>query len=57
MGNNDREKVTGPMANSSVGKVIPQMMKSIDNQVGYGSHTSNFNNSNAARLNTINQMN
>ena len=44
----------GPMGNSTVGKVIPQMMKSIDNNVGYGSHTSNFNNSNAGRLNTIN---
>lgn len=48
----DRDKVQ-----LNVGKVIPQMMKSIDNQVGYGSHTSNFNAGNAARLNTINPMN
>lgn len=33
-------KMAGPP--SSVGKVMPPIMKSIDNTVVYGSHTSNF---------------
>ena len=30
------EKMVGPMGTSGVGKVMPSMMKSIDNSMNYG---------------------
>ena len=49
-------KMAGPPSN--VGKVMPPIMKSIDNTAVYGSHTSNFpHNDTDTTINKINRIN